>query len=185
VIDAEDVEIPRGDLSRVLYEATRGDVCYRLGGTIAALAPQAEGVTVTFCDRTCQVRMDAFHAGRVALVGDAAHCPSPVTGQGTNLALVGAYVLATELRASPASGRGARWPVALSARAPLTGRPQRREIDRAHATRRSLASMYRHEPLRPRPPLRPHPWSCSSNGAASSQPVGCGATSSSARRRWA
>ncbi|APR76062.1 monooxygenase, FAD-binding protein [Minicystis rosea] len=50
-----------------------------------------------YCDLTCQVRMDAFHRGRVALVGDAAYCPSPTNGQGSSLALVGAYVLATEL----------------------------------------------------------------------------------------
>jgi 2-polyprenyl-6-methoxyphenol hydroxylase-like FAD-dependent oxidoreductase len=44
-----------------------------------------------------QVRMDAWTRGRVALVGDAGYCPSPLTGQGTGLALVGAYVLAHEL----------------------------------------------------------------------------------------
>jgi 2-polyprenyl-6-methoxyphenol hydroxylase-like FAD-dependent oxidoreductase len=31
-------------------------------------------------------------------VGDAGYCPSPLSGQGTNLALVGAYVLAGELK---------------------------------------------------------------------------------------
>jgi 2-polyprenyl-6-methoxyphenol hydroxylase-like FAD-dependent oxidoreductase len=34
------------------------------------------------------------------LVGDAAYCPSPLTGLGTSLALVGAYVLAGELAAA-------------------------------------------------------------------------------------
>ena len=38
---------------------------------------------------------------RVSLVGDAAYCPSPFTGQGTSLALIGAYVLAKELGRSP------------------------------------------------------------------------------------
>jgi 2-polyprenyl-6-methoxyphenol hydroxylase-like FAD-dependent oxidoreductase len=38
----------------------------------------------------------------VVLVGDAAHSPSPLAGVGTSLALVGAYVLAGELAASPA-----------------------------------------------------------------------------------
>lgn len=36
--------------------------------------------------------------GRVVLVGDAAHCPTPMTGQGTSLAIAGAYVLGQELR---------------------------------------------------------------------------------------
>lgn len=52
-----------------------------------------------YCDVTCQVRMDRYHHGRVALIGDAAYCPSPLSGQGTSLALVGAYVLASALAA--------------------------------------------------------------------------------------
>ncbi|KAK5163735.1 uncharacterized protein LTR77_010408 [Saxophila tyrrhenica] len=32
--------------------------------------------------------------GRVALLGDAGYCPSPLSGEGTSLALVGAYILA-------------------------------------------------------------------------------------------
>ncbi|MFT3765962.1 MAG: FAD-dependent monooxygenase [Minicystis sp.] len=53
-----------------------------------------------YCDLTCQVHMDRFTRGRVALVGDAAYCPSPMSGQGTSLALVGAYTLAAELAAA-------------------------------------------------------------------------------------
>jgi 2-polyprenyl-6-methoxyphenol hydroxylase-like FAD-dependent oxidoreductase len=45
--------------------------------------------------------MERWSAGRVALVGDAGHCPSPMSGQGTSLAVVGAYVLAQELARSP------------------------------------------------------------------------------------
>ncbi|MFJ5231129.1 FAD-dependent monooxygenase [Kitasatospora sp. NPDC088391] len=44
-----------------------------------------------------QVRMDSFTRGRTALIGDAACCPTPLTGLGTSLALVGAYLLAGEL----------------------------------------------------------------------------------------
>jgi 2-polyprenyl-6-methoxyphenol hydroxylase-like FAD-dependent oxidoreductase len=44
-----------------------------------------------------QVRLDSWSRGRVALVGDAGYCPTPLTGLGTSLALVGAYVLAGEL----------------------------------------------------------------------------------------
>ncbi|GEE03557.1 monooxygenase [Gordonia spumicola] len=43
------------------------------------------------------VRMDSFARDRVALVGDAGYCPTPLTGLGTTLALVGAYVLAGEI----------------------------------------------------------------------------------------
>jgi 2-polyprenyl-6-methoxyphenol hydroxylase-like FAD-dependent oxidoreductase len=44
-----------------------------------------------------QVRLDRWSQGRVVLLGDAGYCPSPLTGLGTSLALVGAYVLAGEL----------------------------------------------------------------------------------------
>jgi 2-polyprenyl-6-methoxyphenol hydroxylase-like FAD-dependent oxidoreductase len=44
-----------------------------------------------------QVRMPRWSKGRIALVGDAGYSPSPRSGQGTSLALVGAYVLAAEL----------------------------------------------------------------------------------------
>jgi len=52
-----------------------------------------------------QVRLDQWWTGRVALVGDAAYSPSPLSGQGTSLALVGAYVLAGELKAAAGDHR--------------------------------------------------------------------------------
>jgi 2-polyprenyl-6-methoxyphenol hydroxylase-like FAD-dependent oxidoreductase len=44
-----------------------------------------------------QVRLDRWSRGRVVLLGDAGYSPSPLTGLGTSLALVGAYILAGEL----------------------------------------------------------------------------------------
>ncbi|MFD8783889.1 FAD-dependent monooxygenase [Kitasatospora sp. NPDC059599] len=44
-----------------------------------------------------QIRLDHYSRGRVALLGDAGYSPSPLTGLGTSLALVGAYLLAGEL----------------------------------------------------------------------------------------
>lgn len=58
-------------------------------------------------DSMGQVRIDGWSAGRVALLGDAGYCPTPVTGLGTSLALVGAYVLAGELAAAGADHRAA------------------------------------------------------------------------------
>ena len=45
-----------------------------------------------------QVKMPSWTKGRVALLGDAAYCASPLSGQGNNLAMVGAYILAGELK---------------------------------------------------------------------------------------
>lgn len=59
-----------------------------------------------------QVHLDVWSAGRAVLLGDAGHCASPLSGQGTGLATVGAYVLADEPARAPrrprnrSSGRG-------------------------------------------------------------------------------
>ncbi|CAM3860140.1 FAD-dependent monooxygenase [Nocardiopsis rhodophaea] len=60
-----------------------------------------------FFDSMAQIRMDTWSSGRTALVGDAAHCPSPQSGQGSSLALVGAYILADELGRAPDDHRTA------------------------------------------------------------------------------
>lgn len=52
-----------------------------------------------FFDTVSQIHMPRWSSGRVALVGDAAHAASFLSGQGSSLALVGAYVLAGELAA--------------------------------------------------------------------------------------
>ncbi|MBD3008942.1 MULTISPECIES: FAD-dependent monooxygenase [unclassified Streptomyces] len=50
-----------------------------------------------FFDTAGQIRMPHWSSGRVALVGDAAYAPSFLTGQGSSLALAGAYMLAGAL----------------------------------------------------------------------------------------
>lgn len=52
-----------------------------------------------YFDTVSQIRMPEWTRGRVALVGDAGYAPSFLTGQGTSLAVVGAYVLAAALGA--------------------------------------------------------------------------------------
>jgi 2-polyprenyl-6-methoxyphenol hydroxylase-like FAD-dependent oxidoreductase len=53
-----------------------------------------------YFDCMAQVRMPHWTKGRAALVGDAGYAVSPIAGQGTSVALVGAYVLAGELAAA-------------------------------------------------------------------------------------
>jgi 2-polyprenyl-6-methoxyphenol hydroxylase-like FAD-dependent oxidoreductase len=50
-----------------------------------------------YFDSVSQIHMPTWHKGRIALVGDAAHCASLLSGRGTSLALTGAYILAEEL----------------------------------------------------------------------------------------
>jgi 2-polyprenyl-6-methoxyphenol hydroxylase-like FAD-dependent oxidoreductase len=44
-----------------------------------------------------QVRLPSWSTGRVTMLGDAAFGPSPMSGQGTSLALIGAFLLAHHL----------------------------------------------------------------------------------------
>lgn len=53
-----------------------------------------------YFDAVSQIRMPHWSRGRVALVGDAAHCPSLMAGAGSAFAMLGAYLLAGELHKS-------------------------------------------------------------------------------------
>lgn len=50
-----------------------------------------------YFDSIAQIHMPSWTKGRVALVGDAAYSATPLSGQGTSIAIAGAYVLAGEL----------------------------------------------------------------------------------------
>jgi 2-polyprenyl-6-methoxyphenol hydroxylase-like FAD-dependent oxidoreductase len=61
---------------------------------LTALSPCEE----LYFDAVSQIRLPEWSRGRVALVGDAAFCPSLLAGQGSAFAMTGAYLLATELK---------------------------------------------------------------------------------------
>jgi 2-polyprenyl-6-methoxyphenol hydroxylase-like FAD-dependent oxidoreductase len=67
-----------------------------------ALLSAAANADDFYFDAFARVHMASFSHGRVTLVGDAGYCASPLSGMGTSLAVVGAYVLAGEL--GPADG---------------------------------------------------------------------------------
>lgn len=69
------------------------------GWEVPRLLAAMERADDLFFDTVSQIHMPRWSKGRVALVGDAAFAPSFRSGQGTSLALVGAYVLAGELAA--------------------------------------------------------------------------------------
>ena len=50
-----------------------------------------------YFDKFCQIKMQSWTKGRVALVGDAGYCASPAAGMGGSLAIIGATVLADAL----------------------------------------------------------------------------------------
>ncbi len=82
-----------------------------------------EEATDFFFDAIGQVHMDACSTGRVVLLGDAGYCASPLTGMGTSLALVGAYVLAGELGRAEGADEGADDPAVAFARYEQVMRP--------------------------------------------------------------
>lgn len=80
--------------------AQRNEIERRFSGTgrfAEQLLMAMRGAADFYCDEMSQIVMNSWSGDRVALVGDAAHCASPMSGQGTSLALIGAYVLAEEL----------------------------------------------------------------------------------------
>ncbi|MFJ6657150.1 FAD-dependent monooxygenase [Streptomyces sp. NPDC091377] len=78
---------------RDLVAEVFADAGWEVPGLLAALRDADD----LFFDTVSQIRMPRWSSGRVALVGDAAYAPSFLTGQGTSLALVGAYMLAASL----------------------------------------------------------------------------------------
>lgn len=92
----------RGQQQELLAAAFAGQG-WEVPGLLAAMRQAPD----FYFDSVSRVRMGSWSAGRVTLVGDAGYCPSPLSGQGSSLALVGAYVLASELRAADGDHRGA------------------------------------------------------------------------------
>ncbi|MFE7272671.1 FAD-dependent monooxygenase [Streptomyces sp. NPDC057623] len=81
------------EAQRDLVAAVFADAGWEVPGMLAALRDADD----LFFDGVSQIRMPRWSSGRVALVGDAAYAPSFLTGQGSSLALVGAYMLAGSL----------------------------------------------------------------------------------------
>ena len=79
----------RREILRAALEG-RGTVADRIIGELDA-------VQDFYFGPMSQVQASTWSKGRLVLLGDAAHCPTPFTGKGTALALVGAYVLAGEI----------------------------------------------------------------------------------------
>jgi len=81
------------DEQKSLLRQIFADAGWEAPRVLAAL----EDATDLYLDAVGQVKMSRWSKGRIALVGDAAHCASPISGMGTSLGLCGAYVLAGEL----------------------------------------------------------------------------------------
>ncbi|WP_051580226.1 FAD-dependent monooxygenase [Pseudonocardia acaciae] len=90
-VDHRDVEAQK----RLLRDRMAG-----LGWLTPRLLAHLDDTPDFYLDQVAQVVMDSWSSGRVGLLGDAAFSSSPMSGGGTGLALVGAYLLAGELAAA-------------------------------------------------------------------------------------
>ena len=68
-----------------------------LGWETDAILARLGEVDDLYFDRASQIELPRWSKGRVALVGDAAACPSLLAGEGSGLGMTEAYVLAGEL----------------------------------------------------------------------------------------
>jgi 2-polyprenyl-6-methoxyphenol hydroxylase-like FAD-dependent oxidoreductase len=75
------------------------------GWRISELLEEMDRCDNFYFDKLCQIRMASWSKGRVALVGDAAYCPSPAAGMGGSMAILGAAALADALQKHPGDFR--------------------------------------------------------------------------------
>jgi 2-polyprenyl-6-methoxyphenol hydroxylase-like FAD-dependent oxidoreductase len=77
--------------------------CGGMGWKVPALLEAMHDASDFYLSSISQVHMPRWSQAHVVLLGDAGYCPSPMSGQGTSLALVGAYVLAREIERAGAN----------------------------------------------------------------------------------
>jgi 2-polyprenyl-6-methoxyphenol hydroxylase-like FAD-dependent oxidoreductase len=92
---------------RAAQETALRDAYADEGWEVPRLLGEMGAAPELYHDSMSQVHIDRWSRGRVVLLGDAAYCASPASGQGTSLALVGAYVLASELSGDLGAGPAA------------------------------------------------------------------------------
>jgi 2-polyprenyl-6-methoxyphenol hydroxylase-like FAD-dependent oxidoreductase len=71
-----------------------------MGWEVPRLLAEMDNADDLYLDSISTILMDTWTRGRVTLVGDAGYSPGPAVGGGTSLAVVGGYVLASELAAA-------------------------------------------------------------------------------------
>ena len=78
---------------QLLAEAFAGE-----GWEVPRLLEKMHTAPDLYFDAVSQIRMERWSHGRVVLLGDAGYSPALLTGQGSTLAMMGAYILAGELK---------------------------------------------------------------------------------------
>ncbi|MDO3646527.1 FAD-dependent monooxygenase [Nocardia mangyaensis] len=92
------------DAQRALVRRALADAGWHAPEVLAAMDTAAD----FYFDEVARVDVPELSVGRVTLIGDAGYCGSPLSGMGTAMAIVGAYVLAAEIAATPDDLTGAQ-----------------------------------------------------------------------------
>ena len=82
-------------------KAALTDALAGIGWELEAILLAVEQVGDIYFDSISQIRMQRWAKGKVALIGDAAACPSLIAGEGAGFALAEACILAGELHRHP------------------------------------------------------------------------------------
>ncbi|WP_079055622.1 FAD-dependent monooxygenase [Streptomyces globisporus] len=88
----DDERLATTDQKQLLHRVFGG-----LAWEVPRILTEMDNASDFFFESVGQVHMPRWFMGRIAAVGDAAYCASPLSGMGTSLALTGAYILAGEL----------------------------------------------------------------------------------------
>lgn len=94
--DSEPIDYDHHDVQQqqqILVDAFDDVTSWR----VPELLDAARADPALYFDSVSQIHMPGWHQGRVALLGDAAHCATLLSGRGTSLALTGAAFIAEEL----------------------------------------------------------------------------------------
>jgi 2-polyprenyl-6-methoxyphenol hydroxylase-like FAD-dependent oxidoreductase len=135
--------IPRKDRLLFVKEQIRG-----MGWVAEELIRKRDDEPLYF-DSATQIVMPSWHTNRIALLGDACVCLTLLAGQGSHMAMAGAYVLARELEKHQGNHRAA-FPAYENFMKPHVGKKQDEAVRTAKAfvPRSRFEMLYRYLLLR-------------------------------------
>jgi len=91
--DVRDIPVHDIEAQKAFLVEIYGELGWEASEMLAALRSADD----LYFDRVSQIRMDGWSRGRIALLGDAAYCPSLLAGEGSAFAMAGAYLLSSFL----------------------------------------------------------------------------------------
>jgi 2-polyprenyl-6-methoxyphenol hydroxylase-like FAD-dependent oxidoreductase len=107
MVFAEDEKLPIAPHDSPVFKMLLREKFGRDGWECREILARLDAASDVYFDAVSQIQMPQWSRGRVALVGDAAYCPSLLAGAGSAYAMLGAYVLAGELKMSNDNHRAA------------------------------------------------------------------------------